>query len=125
MLFHLDYEDPRVRVACRRKQRAKLTVMPKVDATVAIRVPKWVPRESVQVRVVKNAVKPVFAGPFAFMGKVSADTLIVMEYDLPAHTNRETAKGVEYEVFWRGDDVVGVRPNTNFYPFYSDAPAWP
>ena len=45
-----------------------------------------------------------------------------MEYALPDRRTREKGLGAEYEIFWRGDDVIGIRPNTNFYPFYPDAP---
>jgi hypothetical protein len=123
VLFHLDYEDRRIRVACRREKRAELNVIAKAEAAVAIRVPRWAPRGSIDVRVGGDPVKPVFAGPFASMGKVPGGSRITMAYDLPEHSNKEKDLGVEYELFWRGDDVVGVRPNTSFYPFYPDVPA--
>ena len=46
-----------------------------------------------------------------------------MEYALPERRTKEKGLGAEYEIVWRGDDVVGVRPNTDFYPFYPNAPA--
>ena len=44
-----------------------------------------------------------------------------MEYDLPARTISETTDGVEYRIEWRGDDVTGITPNTDFLPFYPTA----
>ncbi|MFZ1934386.1 MAG: hypothetical protein WBL72_22155 [Thermoguttaceae bacterium] len=122
VLFHFDYEDPRIRLVCRRGKAAQLSATPKIAASVALRVPHWTPRDSVRVCVDNKAYRPVFAGQFAWMGKLPAGTHIEMEYALPDRHTREKGLGGEYEIFWRGDDVIGIRPNTNFYPFYSDAP---
>jgi hypothetical protein len=122
VLFHFDYEDARIRVVSRRGKVALLRATPKVAAAVALRVPQWTRRDSVRVRVDNTAYQPVFAGQFAWTGKVPAGTYIEMEYALPERRTREMGLGAEYEIFWQGDDVVGVRPNTNFYPFYPDAP---
>jgi hypothetical protein len=122
VLFHFNYEDRRIRIACRREQVAVLSVVPKVETSVALRVPRWTPPESVRVRVGNQAYQPVFMGQFAWTGKVPAGTPIVMKYALPDRRTKEKGLGAEYEIVWRGDDVVGVQPNTDFYPFYPNAP---
>ena len=71
----------------------------------------------------QSGYQPVFMGQFAWTGRVPAGTQIVMEYALPERRTKEKGLGGEYEIVWRGDDVVGVRPNTDFYPFYPNAPA--
>jgi hypothetical protein len=122
VLFHFDYEDPRIQVVCRRGKTAQLSATPKIAASVALRVPIWTPRDSVRVRIDNKTYRPVFAGQFAWTGKVPAGTHVEMQYALPERRAKEKDLGAEYEIFWRGDDVVGVRPNTSFYPFYPDAP---
>jgi hypothetical protein len=123
VFFHMDYEDSHVRVVCRRERRAELTVTPKADTTVALRLPKWTPRESVQLRVGSQKVTPLVTGQFIWAGKVPARVPLTMEYDLPARRTQEKDLGTDYEIFWCGDDVTGVRPNIGFYPFYPNAPA--
>jgi hypothetical protein len=85
-------------------------------------VPKWAPREGIRVRSGEQIVQPVFLGNFAWLGKVPANTQITMEYPLPKRRTKEKGLGIDTEILWRGDDVVGIRPNTPFYPFYPTAP---
>ena len=47
------------------------------------------------------------------------DVQIKVQYDLPVTTTEEPTDGVAYCLTWRGDEVVGIRPNTDFLPFYS------
>ena len=122
ILFHMDFEDSRVRVACQRETRGQLTVTPKTDAALCVRVPQWTPRESIRFRAGNQPLTPVYAGHFAMIGRVPAGTNVVMEYDLPRRQVTETGLGVAAEILWKGDDVVGIAPNTTFYPFYPDAP---
>jgi hypothetical protein len=122
LLFHFDYENPQVKVVSRREKVAQLCATPKVAASVALRVPRWTPRDSVRVRIDGKAYRPIFAGQFAWTGRVPAGTNVEMEHALPERRTKEKGLGAEYELFWRGDEVVGVRPNTNFNPFYPDAP---
>jgi hypothetical protein len=75
------------------------------------------------LRVDDRPYRPIFAGQFAWIERVPTGTRIEMEYALPEHRSKETGLGAEYEMLWRGDDVVGVQPNTSFYPFYPDMPS--
>ena len=111
IIFHLQCEDSRVRIVSRRQKDAELKVTPKSDTAVAIRVPRWTPRESVRIQVGGVAHEPTFAGAFAWIGKVPAGPKIAMGYDLPERSTKERGLGAEYEILWRGDDVIGVRPN--------------
>ncbi len=122
VFFHLDCDTPTAKVMCRRENSGELTVLPKVDRAVAIRVPRWTSRESIRVQVGRDKVDPVYAGHFAQLGRVPAGVTITMTYDLPRRQTKETDLGVLYEIYWQGDGVVGVKPNTKFYPFYPDAP---
>ena len=123
VFFHLDYEDSRVQVTSRRAERAELTVMPKQDTTIAIRVPQWTPRESIQLFVNDETLAPVYAGNFLHLGRWPESTKIVMKYDLPKRTSHETDLGTDYTVYWKGDDIIGVTPNTDHFPMYPNVPA--
>jgi hypothetical protein len=123
VFFHLDCENPMAKVICRRGKMGELTVLPKVERELAIRVPRWTPRQSIRFHVGKDKADPVYAGQFAQLGRVPSGTRITVTYDLPQRQTNETDLGAPYEIFWRGDDVIGVKPNTKLYPFYPDAPA--
>ena len=121
--FHFDYEDERVRVTSRRREKGCLEVLLKETAPLFIRVPGWTPADSVAVMAGGQPARFDRTGCFLFAGEAKAGTAIQMQYDLPARTIRETTDGVEYRIEWRGDDVTGITPNTDFLPFYPTATA--
>ncbi|MFN8448805.1 MAG: hypothetical protein U0521_09490 [Anaerolineae bacterium] len=123
IFFHMDYEDSRVRVAAERDTSGRLIVTPQQDTVLAVRVPHWTPRDSIHFRAGDEQLQPMHAGHFAHVGRVAAGTTVVMDYALPIRKATETGLGVETEILWKGDDIVGIAPNTAFYPFYPDVPA--
>ncbi|MGV3613752.1 MAG: hypothetical protein ACO1SV_00335 [Fimbriimonas sp.] len=122
ILLHMDYEDPKVKIVSRREKRAEVTITTKEANTVAIRVPKWVPRDSIRLKVGDRSQTPIYSGGFLRTGRLPAGTNIVLTYDLPERVTKEKDLNVDYEIHWRGDDVVGVSPNFDFFPMYPDAP---
>lgn len=122
VLLHLDYEDSKVRVACDRSSpKGRLTVTPKSASRVALRVPRWAPNATLRVWIGGAEGEATISAGFARTGRIMAGTPVTMEYDLPVKTTRETGLGQEFEIFWRGDEVTGIRPNSDFYPFYPSA----
>jgi len=118
VVLHLDQESKHAHVACKRAERGLVTVTPKQAGPVAIRVPQWASSGKIVMQVDGKPVAPVVAGHFARTGRVHAGSKVTMEYDLPERRTRETGLGAEYEIAWRGDDVMGVSPNADFLPFY-------
>jgi hypothetical protein len=117
IFFHLDYEDTHVQITSR---RAELRITPKQDTALSIRVPQWTPKESVLLQIENQPIAPVFAGHFVHTAQVAAGTTIIMEYNLPVRRVTEVALGITSEILWNGDEVIGIAPNTSFYPFYAD-----
>ncbi len=122
IFFHMDYDDSRVQITSNRGARAELSITPKQNMALAIRVPQWTPKESVLLHIENQPLTPVFAGHFVHTEQVAAGTTIIMEYDLPVRQVSEVALGITSEILWKGDDVIGITPNTSFYPFYADTP---
>lgn len=117
--FHFDTEDENVRVKSLREQEAKVTVVAKKRDNLLIRVPGWTPPESVKFVVNGNAFTPVRLGNYAAIPRDLLPGEIILRYALPAHTSLEETDGVEYEFAWQGDEVIGIAPNSDFFPFYS------
>jgi hypothetical protein len=120
IFFHLNYDDSHVQISSGRGVRAELRITPKQDTALSIRVPQWTPKESVLLQIENQPIAPVFAGHFVHAGQVAAGTTIIMEYDLPVRRVTEVALGITSEILWNGDEVIGITPNTSFYPFYAD-----
>lgn len=125
--FHFDYEDARVRVATERGDAGRLTVQPKVAQPVSIRIPSWTPAESVRLTVNGQPQDLSWIGRFLIVsaGHPPGPTEVAIEvrYDLPLRTVEEPTDGVDYRFTWRGDDVIGLAPNTDYLPFYPTASA--
>jgi hypothetical protein len=52
---------------------------------------------------------------------LSPSSKILLRYALPLRTTTETINDAKCEYTWRGDDIVGVSPNTDNRPFYPTA----
>jgi hypothetical protein len=116
--FHFDYEGERVRIETNRDKTGLLTVWPKTAQPVCIRIPAWTPRESVQLTVNGQANRPIWLAGFLFVPKHQVGDRIEVKYELPVSTTDESADGTMYRLTWRGDEVIGIAPNTDFLPFY-------
>jgi len=108
--FHLDYEDPNVRIVSQRTDEAKVTVTPKERSNVLIRIPRWTPRESVKITACDKPISLTMIGDFAFVPRtdLSEQAEIVVCYGLPVRTTIDTINDAEYRYQWRGDDIIGV-----------------
>ena len=120
--FHFDYEDENLRLVSGRNQGATLQILPKTSKPLFVRIPRWAPPESVQLAVDEKSVPGQQIDGFLFVEGQRPGGQIKIEYALPERTTSETTDGVEYQLSWRGDDLVGIEPNTDYLPFYPTAP---
>jgi hypothetical protein len=123
--FHFDCERPCGSVAVERGGKTTLTIRPSAQRPLFVRIPSWAPRASLHASVDGTAIDLVSAGRYSVIGIVPAGSVAHVQYDLPDTTEHETVGGIEYEIRWRGDDVVGIRPNAPGRPFYPSLDAGP
>ncbi|MCH2115949.1 MAG: glycoside hydrolase family 127 protein [Pirellulales bacterium] len=116
--FHLDYENDLLRLNCVRKDKAHLSIDAKSNKPLLVRVPGWAPEDSVQLSVDGQTVPLVWEGKYLRVPKQSSAARVELIYDLPIEKVREKAGGSEFEITWRGDEIVGICPNTDFFPFF-------
>ncbi len=116
--FHFDYEDENVKITSQRGKDAQVTITPKLRENMLIRIPQWAPKESVRVKTGGKTLSPIMLNGFAYLPKDRPSLEIVVQYALPTRTLRETTDGTEYTLLWRGDEITGVYPNSDFFPFY-------
>ena len=116
--FHFDFEDRDVKVTSKRDRHAELTVQSKSDRNLRIRVPRWTPADSVAFTTGGKPITPTMLDNFAFIPRPQIDTELVLTCDLPESTTSEETDGVTYTCLWRGDEITGISPNTDFLPFY-------
>ena len=118
--FHFDYADEAVRIHCEDGESRTVSVALQVPQNLFVRVPRWTPSDSVEMRVDGAASGVEMRGDFAFVPAGPAE--IVLRYELPRRQVVESTDGVDYHFTWRGDDIVGVKPNADFLGFYPTSP---
>ncbi len=119
--MHFDYEDEKVRIQTQRSERATLLIEPRIEDNLLIRIPKWIPAESLRIDVKGETVSPTIVGSYAYFSKeqIGRGAEITLSHDLPNRRTTETMPaGDTYEFSWRGDEIIGVNPNDKPMPFY-------
>ena len=97
---------------------AKLTIETKLDSAVFVRVPGWTPVNSVRLTVNGEEAPIHRVGRYAYVAAQDEPTVIEMRYALPTKRTVETTEGIDFTIDWRGDEIVGICSNTDFFPFY-------
>ena len=49
---------------------------------------------------------------------LEAEGEVVLTYGLPVRKETERSVGVDWVLTWRGDEIIGIFPNSDFYPFF-------
>ncbi|MFZ2654115.1 MAG: hypothetical protein WAX69_04320 [Victivallales bacterium] len=119
--FHFDYNDKNVCITSRREKIATVTITPKKKVNLWIRLPRWTPKESVRLVVAGKNLPLFIVGDYAFVPRDLMPAEVTLTYDLPVSTEIERTDGVDYSITWRGDEIIGISPNSDFLPFYPDA----
>ena len=120
--LHFDYADANVEIESRRRNgAATISVRPRVEDNLLLRVPGWAPRETLRLCVDGEPQTPRMIGAFARVPKemLREGKEVVLGYDLPTRRTTETMpNGDRYQFAWRGDTITGVYPNRLPLPFY-------
>jgi len=116
--FHFDYEDEDVSITSRRDRSARVTIVSRVKQNCLVRIPGWVPRESVVLTVDKTPIEALMLGDYAFVSRKTLPGVIKLRYALPVSTERERTNTIDYAITWRGDEIIGISPNSDLFPFY-------
>ena len=120
--FHFDYENADVCIVSTRAEHATVTITPKHAKNILIRIPRWTPRQSVNLKVAGQPIDLVTLGDYALVAKDLLPGTIELTYALPVTADIERTDNVDYAITWRGDEIIGISPNSDFYPFYPDNP---
>jgi DUF1680 family protein len=118
--FHFDYEDPNVSITSERAKSATVKIIPAHKVNVLVRIPRWTPRQSLILRVAGQPVELLMLGDYALVPRDQLPNTIELQYSLPVSTEVERTDNIDYNINWRGDEIMGISPNSDFYPFYPD-----
>ncbi len=118
--LHFDYEDYAVKVRTDREDEAMVCVSTTDAAPLYIRVPAWVPEDSVRLSVGGESISAELTGGYVHVPAEKLPGTVVLEYALPERHTVEHTDGTDWHFTWRGDEIMGVRPNASVFPFYPD-----
>ena len=119
--FHFDYGDSRIALQTQRGRTGRLTIRPQATDRIVVRMPAWTPAESVRLLLNGRPSAPSWVEGALLIPGQPPGSQVEVEYDLPATASTEQIDGQTYRLTWRGDEVVGITPNTDFLPFYPSA----
>ena len=119
--LHFDYEDDAVWIASRRSDSAAVTIKAKTARNLLVRIPGWAPQKAIGLTVNGKAIEPRMIGHYAFVPRNLLPGDVVLSHALPERTTYETTMGHNFVYSWRGDEIVGVTPNIEQFPYYPSA----
>ncbi|MCY3759071.1 MAG: hypothetical protein OXG96_15225, partial [Acidobacteria bacterium] len=110
LLFSTDTPWLRVRSEIPRAGRLRLEVLQ--EERVSVRLPDWVPPETVQVDRAGSPGKTRRRGNTLDLGPLTKGAKVTVSFDQPRRKTRERAPGFPdpFEVEWRGDTIVAMEP---------------
>lgn len=119
MNFDIDSDQVNIQVTADEMRKVKVSM--KKLATLKIRVPGWVDKTKVQLKIDGINVKnKVWDGQYIIIGKNDLNDKSVIEliYDLPETVTVEIMKvsKKEFRLTWKGDEVVNCIPAVLIYP---------
>ena len=116
--FHLNYEDEDVKITSTRSHQAKVNISLNKNENTFIRIPRWTSNETIRLTVNGEEFSPNLIDEFIVIPKDILPGEVALSYGLPVHQEDEITDNLEYTLTWRGDEVIGITPNNDFFPFY-------
>ena len=113
---HLDKETDDVKVESGYPNTASIRITAKHDLNAAIRVYPWMGEVTGMLNGKKMNI--VLRGGLAIMENMKSGDVAEFTHPMETESRKETAAGVEYEVIWRGPDVIDMLPRGEHFRLY-------
>ena len=118
--FHMDYDTEFPKISVQRGKVARVSIDSRADKNLLVRIPDWGPRKSLVLTVNGMPGALGWIGSFVVVSKNQFPGVVELRYELPFRKEKEKIGDVEFEISWRGDEVVGICPNTAFLSVLSN-----
>jgi hypothetical protein len=132
--LHFNYDGKYVRVRSIRGDNGRLLLDVPGKESLFVRVPGWVPEDSVKLLVAGKPAPTGRQGAYIVVPGSSDGLQVELSYALPRRTTTETsrmqyyhtperhfapaAEPYAYTLHWRGDEVVAASPVGGYFPLY-------
>jgi hypothetical protein len=98
----------------------RVDVIPHLSGTVRVRVPGWVKLTDLQVMLDEKPASVIWDRNFVVLIGARVGSRISVRYPLRELREQVTAGGVNYQVTWKGNVVVGMEPPGLREPTYQN-----
>lgn len=91
-----------------------------------IRIPEWVPYGMVKIQragseeIIEGKNLPWVNTWYMKLGAAKPGEIITITFPVAERKTREHAVNLEYDVVWRGDDVIHIEPEGTVYPLFNN-----
>ena len=113
----IDKETEQAAVTMEYPDRGYISVTPVQKCDVAIRVYKWMGKD-IRGKINGKDHTPVIEGNLAVFRNVAAGIKVELEHPIETAVVKETVRGEEYSVWWRGCDVIDIFPRGEHLRLY-------
>jgi hypothetical protein len=120
--LHFDYQDADLSIVSHRGQRAEVMVTVFKTNRLLIRIPRWVPQDTVTLEIDGTPAPVKRLGAYVCIepGRLKSGSCVTLLHDLPERVSEEQMpSGQVYTFRWHGDEIMGVSPRDNSLPFYA------
>lgn len=117
----LNFSSSWVEVRSHRPYEGKVEVTVKEDAALAVRIPEWVDPWQVTASVGGGQVPFVWQGRYVRVEGMRQGQTMTVQYPLRQQWSVEEVGTARFDLKWRGDTVVDVKPAGMVVPLYRRA----
>ena len=96
----------------------RVDVKIKQPCKLQVRIPQWVDPEETTCQVNGEKRALTFNGRYAHLGDVEAGDVAAIEFPIAERTVKTTIGGKHYTLVIKGNEVVFIDPQGQWYPFY-------
>src|SRR5262249_5365877 len=103
----------------------RVTVVPRIAGDYLIRIPGFVPWNSVRAfrgRDESRQVEVIRKGEYVLFPNAEAGEELTVSYPLVDFVQKTKAGGKELEIRWKGNLVIGLSPRGKSWPLFDEVP---
>ena len=116
----MDRDDEMIAIRSEMPERGVVTLTPKKAMNLSVRIPSWCQSSERLEFTVNDRRAPITRkNGYADLGPIQAGSRIDMVFDLTPSTETLPVDGLDYDVSWRGYDVVSLKSRGDYKPLMS------
>lgn len=105
-----DAENESVSVKSHLPKLGSIEISAKTDVQFMVRIPEWVDRRSIVIKLNSKKIKNVFQGDYLSISDLRQGDKALIKFDVPCKTESERVDGTTYVTTWIGNQLIAIDP---------------